>query len=66
LVDLAEKFGEELAILTARCFYFTVASRPKILQNNSKPAVEQIFWQRKIRGRTAAIFGEKRQKKFFV
>jgi hypothetical protein len=41
----------------------------EILQNNSKPAVEKIWLQRKISGRTAAVFGEKRpktgQKNFF-
>jgi hypothetical protein len=44
----------------------SVASRPKILQNNSKPAVEKIWLQRKIGGRTAAVFGENRPEKIFV
>jgi hypothetical protein len=37
----------------------TVASRPKILQNNTKPAVEKNCLPRKIGSRTAAIFEEK-------
>jgi hypothetical protein len=40
----------------------TAASRPKILQNNSKPAPEKNCWPRKIGGRTAAVFGQKRPK----
>jgi hypothetical protein len=36
----------------------TVASRPKILQNNSKPAPEQNCWPRKIGGRTAAFLAK--------
>jgi hypothetical protein len=38
----------------------TVASRPKILQNNSKPAPEKYDWPRKIGGRTC-IFPRKSQ-----
>jgi hypothetical protein len=41
----------------------TVASRWKILQNNSKQAIEKKFLERKIGGHTAAIFWEKRPKK---
>jgi hypothetical protein len=48
---------------TELLFTHTVASRPKILQNNSKPAPENIGWPRKICGRTAAIFGQKGPKK---
>jgi hypothetical protein len=40
----------------------TVASRPKILQNNSKPAVEKSDWPEEFGGCTAAVFGQKRQK----
>jgi hypothetical protein len=40
----------------------TVASRPKILQNNSKPAPEKNSWPRKIGGRTATVFCQKRPK----
>jgi hypothetical protein len=40
----------------------SVASRPKILKNNSKPAVEKYFLQKKIGGRMTAIFWEKRPK----
>jgi hypothetical protein len=40
----------------------TVASRPKIQQNNSKPAVEKSDWPEEFRGRMAAVFGQKRQK----
>jgi hypothetical protein len=40
----------------------TVASRPKILQNNSKPAPEKNCWPRKNGGRTAAVFDQKRPK----
>jgi hypothetical protein len=39
-----------------------VASRLKILQNNSKPAVEKNCLARKIGGRTADIFRENRLK----
>jgi hypothetical protein len=41
---------------------FTVASRPKILQNNSKPAEKRRWLAGKICGRTAAVFGQKRPK----
>jgi hypothetical protein len=41
----------------------TVASRPKILLNNSKPAVEKNDWPGKFGGRTAAEFWQKRPKK---
>jgi hypothetical protein len=34
----------------------------EILQNNSKPAVDKIWLQRKISGRTVAVFGDKRSK----
>jgi hypothetical protein len=48
----------------------SVASRPKIQQNNSKPAEEKNYLQSKIDVRTAAILGEKRaktgHKKIFV
>jgi hypothetical protein len=44
-------------------YLFTVASRPKILQNNSKPAVEKIHWPREFGGRTAAFFGQSRPNK---
>jgi hypothetical protein len=40
----------------------TVASRPKILQNNSKPALERSDWPGEFGGRTATVFGQKRQK----
>jgi hypothetical protein len=40
----------------------TVASRPNILKNNSKPALEKSCWAGKIGGRPAAIFGQKRPK----
>jgi len=40
----------------------TVASRPKILQNNSKPAAGKNFWPRKVGGRTAADFYQKQPK----
>jgi hypothetical protein len=40
----------------------TVASRPKILQNNSKPAVEKNDWPEKFGGRKAAEFWQKRPK----
>jgi hypothetical protein len=40
-------------------FSLTVASRPKILQNNSKLAVEKNCLPRKIGGCMATIFGEK-------
>jgi hypothetical protein len=40
----------------------TVASRPKILQNNSKPAVEKSDWLEEFSSRTAAVLGQKRQK----
>jgi hypothetical protein len=43
-------------------FLTTVASRPKILQNNSKPAAEKSDWPGEFGGRTAAVFGQKRQK----
>jgi hypothetical protein len=43
----------------------TAASRPKILQNNSKPPPEKKCWPRKIGGRTPAVFGQKRPKKIF-
>jgi hypothetical protein len=42
----------------------SVASLPKILQNDSKTAVEKNCLQRKIGGRTTAFFGEKRPKNF--
>jgi hypothetical protein len=35
----------------------TVARRPKILQNNSKPALEKSDWPEEFGGRTAAVFG---------
>jgi hypothetical protein len=38
----------------------TVASRPKILQNNSKPAVEKNDWPEKFGGRKAGEFWQKR------
>ena len=41
----------------------TVARWPKILQNNSKGAAKNIFWPRKIGGRTAPNFGQKWQKR---
>jgi hypothetical protein len=41
----------------------TVASRPKILQNNSKPAEKRKKLAGKIGGHTAAVFGQKRPKK---
>jgi hypothetical protein len=43
----------------------TVASRLKILQNNSKSAEtrKRLAW--KMGGRTAAVFGQKRPKKIF-
>ena len=41
----------------------TVARGPKILQNNSKGAAINIFWQRRIGGRTAPNFDQKWQKK---
>jgi hypothetical protein len=44
------------------CSRGTVASRPKILQNNSTPAVEKSDWPEEFGGRTAAVFGHKRQK----
>ena len=37
----------------------TVARWPKILQNNSKGAAKNIFWPRKIGGRTAPNFDQK-------
>jgi hypothetical protein len=40
----------------------TVASRPKILQNNSKPAEKRKCLVGKIGGRTAAVFEQKRPK----
>jgi hypothetical protein len=40
----------------------TVASRPKILQNNSKPVPEKNGWPGKIGGHTAAGFGQKQPK----
>jgi hypothetical protein len=40
----------------------TVASRPKILQNNSKPAVEKSDWPGEFGGRSSAVFRQKRQK----
>jgi hypothetical protein len=40
----------------------TAASRPKILQKASKPAPEKSGWPKKIGGRTAAIFCQKRPK----
>jgi hypothetical protein len=43
----------------ARFWQPCVASRPKIMQYNSKPAVENNYLQRNIGGCTAAIFGEK-------
>jgi hypothetical protein len=36
-----------------------VASLPKILQNNSKPAVEKSDWPGEFGGRAAAVFGQK-------
>jgi hypothetical protein len=44
--------------------YYTVpvASRPKILQKNSKPGIEKSDYPEKFGGRTAAVFGQKRQK----
>jgi hypothetical protein len=41
---------------------YTVASRPKILQNISKPAEKRKRLAGKIGGRTAAFFWQKRQK----
>jgi hypothetical protein len=41
----------------------TVASRPKILQNNSEPAVEKNDWREKFGGRKASEFWQKRPKK---
>jgi hypothetical protein len=43
----------------------TVASRPKILQNNSKPAVEKIVCRGKLAAVRLPFFGEKRPKKNF-
>jgi hypothetical protein len=40
----------------------TVASRPKILQNNSKPAVEKNDWPEKFGDHKAAEFWQKRPK----
>jgi hypothetical protein len=40
----------------------TVASRTKILQNNSKSAAEKSDWPEEFGGRKAAVFGQKRQK----
>jgi hypothetical protein len=54
--DSATELGQRTTV------YISVASRPKILQNNSKPAVEKNYMLRKIGGRTAAIFWEKRPK----
>ena len=42
---------------------YTAARWPKILQNNSKGASKNIFWQRKIGGRTAPNFDQKWQKR---
>jgi hypothetical protein len=40
----------------------TVASRPKILQNNTKPAEEKNYWPGKFGDRTAAEFGQNGRK----
>jgi hypothetical protein len=48
------------------CLSTSVASRPKILQNNSKLAAEKNDLQRRNGGRTAAVFGKKRPQKYFV
>jgi hypothetical protein len=42
--------------------WITVASRPKIPKNISKPAVEKSYWPGEFGGRTAAVFGQKWQK----
>jgi hypothetical protein len=43
----------------------TVASRPKILQNNSKPAEKRRGLAGKICGHMAAVFGQKRPNNFW-
>jgi hypothetical protein len=48
--------------VTALREILTVASRPKFLQNNTKPAPEKNCWPRKIGGRMAAVFEKKQPK----
>jgi hypothetical protein len=45
---------------------FTVASRPKILQNNSKPAVEKIVCREKLAAVRPPFLGKSGQKNFAV
>jgi hypothetical protein len=60
-IEESGREGGHLAILLLhRAEGSSVANQPKILQNNTKPAIEKNCLQRKIGGRMAAILWENR------
>jgi hypothetical protein len=61
------KHGKGRALESTRyCRLVTVASRLKILQNNTKPAELKSDWPGNFGGHTAANFGQKRPKKILI